>query len=503
MIRVLIAEDEPPIARAVSRMIEELSPSCKVIACASNGQDALEAMGRDPADVVFTDIRMPVMDGLELLQALRKDWPDCLTVILSGHQDFAYLQTALRLGAFDYLPKPISRKKLREVLDRLEDVYAHNLLQEAVGSWRSGGKGPSVGVSFSKDFSCGLILAIAGHWPTVVDDALSPGAVFWQMNDPELLMRDLWGKAQGAITFVGRAAAERVFILEGVSPDQSIGLAKDMFQRLTQISALPKTLCVLPGPLRFDDIASAIRTARKQVYTQIGLCRSALLIHSDIEPERMDMPLSLSTESLTEALYVRNERQISAAVDATVEAAVQGGMTQISFVHFLEAVIHDRRLPFEIRSLKTELGEAMLGAASSVGLKAGLAQLFCQHVLGESKVESKSRVEQIEQYLSTHYAEEISSETLSARFGFVPSYLSKVFRRQTGMSPTEYLAKRRVDKAKELLETNPDLLIRDAAALVGYKDPYYFSKLFKKSTGLWPTQYQEKIVKKSEKLTSE
>jgi YesN/AraC family two-component response regulator len=170
----------------------------------------------------------------------------------------------------------------------------------------------------------------------------------------------------------------------------------------------------------------------------------------------------------------------------------------MAFVHFLETVIHDRRLPLTTKSLKGELSEAILGAASSALLKADLTQIFTQCVLGESKTESKSRINKIEHYLSAHYAEEISSETLSVRFGLVPSYLSKVFRRQTGMSPTEYLAKRRVEKARELLEQNPDLLIREAAALVGYKDPYYFSKLFKKNTGLWPTQYQEESAKNPE-----
>ena len=495
MIKVLIAEDEPPIARAIARMVSELSPAIKVASCVTNGLDALEYMRRDPVDVVFTDIRMPVMDGLELLQTLRADWPDCLTVILSGHQDFEYSQTALRLGAFDYLLKPISREKMREMLDRLEDVHARNLLLDAVVSWRAGGKNPGTDISFSKDISYALILAIAGHWPTIADDALSPGAVFWQANDPELLIRDLPGPESDVMTIVGRAAAERIFLLGNSSREKVLALADGLFDRLTQLSALPKTLCVMPGPLDYPNIASAIRVARKYVYSQIGLCSSALLR----EPEQRggsgcaagEAAFSLQPDTLAEALCVRNEKQIDAAVKYSVDAAVRSRMTQMAFEHFLDTVIHDRRLSFETKPLKEELSEAILGAASSTGLKADLAQIFCQYVLGEGKAELKGRIDQIERYLSSHYAEEISSDTLSARFGFVPSYLSKVFRRQTGMSPTEYLTKLRVDKAKELLGTRPGLLIRDAALLVGYKDPYYFSKLFKKSTGLWPTQYQE------------
>jgi len=220
------------------------------------------------------------------------------------------------------------------------------------------------------------------------------------------------------------------------------------------------------------------------------------------EPEpgtvKSDATFSLSPDTLAEALCVRSEKQIDDAVDAAVDAAVEGGMTQRAFEFFLETVVHDKRLLFETKSLKEELGEAVLSAASPAGLRADLTQIFSRYVLGESKMELKNRVDQIELYLSAHYAEDISSETLSARFGLVPSYLSKVFRRQTGMSPTEYLTKLRLEKSKDLLKTRPGLLIRDAAALVGFQDPYYFSKLFKKTTGLWPSQYQEKVFPKLE-----
>ena len=498
MIRVLIAEDEPPIARAITRMVGELSHSFTVAACVSNGRDALEYMRGDPVDVVFTDIRMPVMDGLELLKAVRSEWPDCQVVILSGHQDFSYSQTAIRLGAFDYLLKPISGDNLREMLDRLEDNQAHRLLQEAVGSWRTGGKAPETGISRAKDLSYALVMAIVGQWPTIPDDALSPGAVFWQASDPESAIRELSGDSYETIVFAGRAAAERVFIIGNIQPDKASMLIREMFERLDAGTPLPVTVYAMPGPIEAGDITTAIRTARRQIHSRIGLCRSALLIEAypGSVPENAPAGAAIppSQELLTEALCVRGENQIKSAIETLVNAAVSSSMPQIAFEDILEAAIHDRRLSLETKPLKEELGEAISGAASPDGLKDGLTQIFIRYTLGESKTELKARVGQIEKYLSERYSEEISSETLSARFGFVPSYLSKVFRRQTGMSPTEYLTKLRMEKARELLGTNPGLLIRDAAALVGYKDPYYFSKLFKKSTGQWPSQYQEEAA---------
>ena len=493
MIRVLIAEDEPPIARAISRMIEELSPAFKVIGCEINGRDALEHIRREPVDLVFTDIRMPIMDGLKLLDVLHTEFPDCLTVILSGHQDFTYAQTALRLGAFDYLLKPVSRDKLSDLLRQLENAHTHSLLHEVVTSWRAGKDPMTARPTLSKRASYAMILAFAGHWPAIPDDALSPGAVFWQTHDPAPLIQNLLSQEHSITTFVGRAAAERVFLLENMTPFQTSALARDLFALLTKLSTLPKTLCVMPGPLGFADIGPSIRAARIQVYTRIGLCRSALfnrLETTESQQAKERIPFVLLPEQLTDALCLRKEEQIAAAVDAAVDTAVSNGMTQIAFERFLETVIYDRRLSYEVKALKEELFEAILGAVSPAGLKADMKQIFSQYTLGESKVEQRDLIGRIERYLSAHYAESISSEMLSARFGFVPSYLSKLFRRYTGMSPTEYLTKLRVEKARALLESQSGLLVRDVALLVGFSDPHNFSKLFKKVTGQWPSQVQ-------------
>ena len=105
-------------------------------------------------------------------------------------------------------------------------------------------------------------------------------------------------------------------------------------------------------------------------------------------------------------------------------------------------------------------------------------------------------VEEIEQYLIMNYSKSISSEILSKKFGFVPSYLSKMFRSVKGMSPSEYLTNYRVDKAKQIIREKPDVRIREVARVIGYEDQYYFSKIFKKYAGIWPKEFQESCHKK-------
>lgn len=98
-------------------------------------------------------------------------------------------------------------------------------------------------------------------------------------------------------------------------------------------------------------------------------------------------------------------------------------------------------------------------------------------------------------YIDIHFAEDLTNSQLSSIFGFSPAYLSKLFRMETGLSPSDYLSKVRMDYAKLLLEQRPDMLIKNIAAAVGYQDPLYFSRVFKKATGMTTTEYRSQLTK--------
>jgi two-component system response regulator YesN len=99
--------------------------------------------------------------------------------------------------------------------------------------------------------------------------------------------------------------------------------------------------------------------------------------------------------------------------------------------------------------------------------------------------------EEIAEELEANYHRPFSAEPFLHRYKLSAAALNKLFRHHKGMRPAEYLLKLRMEKAKQLLETMPDALIKDIAAQVGYPDPHYFSKVFHQATGLWPTEYQK------------
>ncbi|WP_105619759.1 response regulator transcription factor [Vallitalea okinawensis] len=111
------------------------------------------------------------------------------------------------------------------------------------------------------------------------------------------------------------------------------------------------------------------------------------------------------------------------------------------------------------------------------------------------KTSSTAIMHQIQHYLEDHIKEPITQQSLAKRFGFTPAYLSRLFKKEVGMSPTEYLCTLRITRAKELMQQNPHILTKSLAPAVGFTDPFYFSKTFKKITGLSPKTYKEEMKK--------
>jgi YesN/AraC family two-component response regulator len=116
---ILIAEDESLIRRHIARKLAENCPAFEVVGEVADGQEALEAVAELYPDVLVTDIRMPVMDGLALIREVYYAHPDVRVVIVSGHDEFSYAKTALTLGVKDYLLKPVTEEELRSVMSRL------------------------------------------------------------------------------------------------------------------------------------------------------------------------------------------------------------------------------------------------------------------------------------------------------------------------------------------------------------------------------------------------
>ena len=138
--RILLVDDEPFLRQSLIRRIREMHNDFEVTAQAADGEEALRLLEENSFHLVITDIRMPVMDGIELAGRIHEQYPELVTIILTGYADFRYAQSALRYGVFDYLLKPVNAEDLETALD-----HARTRLEPPAdaGDWDSVGKSAS------------------------------------------------------------------------------------------------------------------------------------------------------------------------------------------------------------------------------------------------------------------------------------------------------------------------------------------------------------------------
>lgn len=131
MYRMVVADDEYIVVEGIKAILSRLNLQCEVVGFAYNGIDALDVIRQQRPDIVITDIRMPGLDGLSLIESCKEFLPEAYYVVISGYTEFEYARRAITLGVVDYIDKPVTMQKIAEVLEEVEKKsnppqYAYN-----------------------------------------------------------------------------------------------------------------------------------------------------------------------------------------------------------------------------------------------------------------------------------------------------------------------------------------------------------------------------------------
>ena len=501
MLRILVVEDEPPILRSIVSAVKSCGEQYVVADTAFNGRAALEKLknAEIPFDLVLTDIRMPVMDGLALAETIHATMPELYCVVVSGYNDFAYVQGALRSHVYDYLIKPVQPEALTRCLTQIDEIVSRRArekhekrLQNAVDvrQMPDSDAAPEGAETFAPFLLC------AGAFPMVADDALLPGRQLWLQMDLKAMFDPLLLPGESVTILDGKTAAEKIAVVETGEAGRGKELAYRLFSAFER-----KNLCaavVYAAHLcTFNRLGETLGTMR--VRLQNGVKFLKLCILRDVQTTALPVIGDEYAKKITEALRVFDREALGKAVRETVETMIALEAAQVQVSHYFKGIVSVNRKLFGVGE---EAMQAYLYDVDFSISNALTAPAFCEsmtYILYETACDEGMQpkttdaeppvIAKLEEYLKEHYTEELTNTRLSQVFGFVPSYLSRLFRTWRGMSPSEYLLKYRIRTAIGLMEADPDMLVKEAANKVGLKDPYYFSKLFKKETGMSPSEY--------------
>ncbi len=504
---VLIVDDEEIVCRGLAQFVKWEVHGFHVAGTAYGVDEALQFLEHTPVDVAFIDIRMPKKTGIDLLEALKKDYPETRAVILSGFSEFSYAREALRLGAVDYLTKPVNLKEVEELLDRLKADFERERWDRKVRSSRIEGL---------------LLSAARGYGDLEPARYALPALMSWcglaaVLLDRELSEEETAGRKEvlkGMIEAVLPDAFilnNEVFGLFAILPFKAEEEAEDFIHFLEQSGEVHDSWAC--GVSRFKQGLSELREGYQEAQQALRYHRASqkagIIWYRNIES--LFSQKQPEVEEIIASLYsgLANPEERGEAMEKLEEALQKTGEDEMDFTRaqtvcircLIELAGLMQGLKLKEKDLHGRLNhtlEKILLCSDIKGVEDSVREYF--NWLAEKMEESddqqlgKGVIREIQLFIRRHYNEELSLNMLAEEFFLHPNYLSRLFKEKTGENFVEYLTRVRMEKVMELLDTTEDK-VGDICATAGYDNPRYFSKVFKQYTGMTPTEYRERNLK--------
>ncbi|WNS44151.1 response regulator [Paenibacillus sp. MMS20-IR301] len=528
MFNMIIVDDEERARVGIRTLIDWQAHGISIVAEARDGQEALEILSSHPVDIMLTDIRMPQMDGLELISAVSAKYPHIKSVIMSGYDDFAYAQKAIRVGASNYLLKPSRRQEiLNTILAITEQIRSEKLEITSLEHLRQGFR-ESLPLLKEKTLSQ-LILTESSSYSRLLANLKMNNLVFPYMmygvillridnfqqlhqkylhEDTELLKYGLKNICEESLpeSIVCTAFEHQDDIVLVLNTDDLLDHEElSGYIRIIQdniASYLKFTVSAGIGSLdhniqhlrrSFLEASQALNTRN---YTGTGKIvefsgefddessQSSYPLHE--EQEVLKAVRSGSSEEITEMLSLFN-------VALQPETVSRDQVIKSSFALFFALY----KLCIENNVNVNKVFGQNLTELIHVLSRSSLDNIFqslletalrvSEHL--SSKKNSNKLLESAKLYIEQNYMKDINREIVAREIYITPGYLSLLFKQQLKISFTDYLHKVRIERAC-LLFKDPGMRIEDIALQSGYNDTKYFYQVFKKYKGITPNQFR-------------
>ncbi|MFB9327794.1 helix-turn-helix domain-containing protein [Paenibacillus aurantiacus] len=472
MYKAIIVDDERWILEGIKAGVDWEKYGFQVVGEAENGQEALKLIETLLPDFVLTDIKMPLVSGLELIKRGKVLSPHTYFAVLSGHAEFAYAQKALNYGTFGYCLKPFEIEEIEGLLERLahtlnnhaksephqdsEDLYEvlcsgnEELLKEKLAN---AGMPPSAGLPVTP-------IVIHGYAPAPSADLIH---LRFRMSRRRIGCFVYSHEVQSFLSSLD---------FSGNSPEFSVGVG------------LPSSSPV--------ELVAALEAASFAAYGSFSTGKRGIFHASEPSGSPID---DLLTE-LADVLARKDSIRFTAVMESCRPLFHRGLLSirdanlifnTVMYLFTREGVNVQTRFLDGYDQLYYDFGQA---DAMIDYLVMHTLNHFSDELSSRLAGVTHSRIKDILRYIHHHFNEEISVQSLSEKFHLSPTYLSQLFKKEVGENFVEYLSRLRIRYACKLLaETN--MTVSQIGEKCGFNDYFYFTRIFKRLNGMTPTQYRE------------
>ena len=519
--RVLVIDDEYLIRRHICNSIDWTSMQMCVVGEARNGTEGLEVVERIQPDIVLVDINMPGMDGLDFAKIMKCTYPDICLIIITGYKEFEYAKRALNEGVFYFLSKPIEKEKCEEVLKaakselerrRREHELAHAMIILQKEEWKKKQSKRIFTENCTEDEIQHFINQIC---PEFKEQNILVAIVKWEFLDQarydEETIGVIWKLIEEAIA-IQVAVGMSYCVLKDVENNlvlilSCVGDAEEILKRLKKMGSLLETLVQMEVNAAISEIMqgyasipSLYQQAIHALREKFALEDCKVIAYHREKNQKYMLGRYFDAEQLLLALRLNKAKEIEECIGKVYEQLRKNYATRESSIFAslfllstLSEFLEEKNCAFEYTA--NELAEKVSELESYDNMREFVLSLFRQSlemVFQQYNVLRNEKVEQAECFIREHYMEKsLSLKMVSSELFINASYLSTIFKKELGITLSEYITGIRLKKACELLNSEKNLTVHDIAWRVGFNDEYYFMRCFKKKYGISPKVYQE------------
>ena len=535
---ILIVDDEQLIRQGLRARIEYLGIDVDEIFEAENGLMALRLQEEHPIDVVITDIRMPDMDGLELIQEMQKKNNQIKFVVLSGYAEFSYAETAIRLGVKAYLLKPVSNDDLKAAfdkaykemeqtasvrqevqmkkrMDREKQVYQQEKALNALFSSQEAGV-------VTREQLCKLCGYDEKMWAGGAESVLYLAILHinkesfehqrFRPVDHELvrfMIRNIFEEIQ--------APCEKLLVNSLSDTRQMYGIfigddkkklrmeVERIYLRMRSVLEKKMVIYLTIGVSRCRSQLEGKETseARQALKQRIIYGKANIYFYEDIrilgEQEFPVSQLHLLEQYIEHNEIFKVKNLVQEIFSEELVKKYGSAYLRIMWIRILNLLLHH----YERRGRNAAEIEKMLQnynlldrIQSLQEIRQKIIEMVMECVSTESVADAnaRSKIQMAIGYIQEHFAENLTVNVLAEHYGMSPNYFSSMFKKEMSRSAVNYITELRINQARELLY-HSELSVVDISKKVGYEDSQYFFRVFKKYLGMTPLQYREESRK--------
>lgn len=535
-IKVFLVEDEMVIRRGIKNSIDWEKEGYIFCGEASDGELAYPMIIKEKPDILITDIRMPFMDVLELCKLVKKELPNIKILILSGYDEFDYAKEAIRLGVTEYLLKPISSGKLLEALNGVSESIRRekedkDLVRKYMEEMRENTEHEKQKF-FEQMIAGNLSMADALETGKKYEMSLSAGMynllLFrFTLGEENRKSGELLGEAEYAIEKLTerleyvfefqRGVEGWAFLLMADNEEQMSERVKELSKDLEEIMKNYSTIAYFGGigqPVaRLRELEESFREAERALAARFTMELNRIISVDDIRmAQNVDTLDDIEITSFGEIEKTRTmlekflnngvEDEIDEFVDVYINELPEENLKSVLMRQYIIMDAYIVMMSFcekiegiegEMQAQSEELKNSMKTIQTVEEIK-NYIRMLLKKIIGVRDTISGRRYSDIieiakDQIRKTYMSDEISLNTVAAEVGMSPSYFSSIFSKEMGKTFVEYLTEIRMDRAKELLMCS-SMKTSEIGYEVGYKDPHYFSYIFKKTQNCTPKEFR-------------